>query len=48
VVIEGSFVAGPADRTRPLVTRTAELAALLVRQALEEGLIDAETTAVRG
>ncbi|MEU4118902.1 hypothetical protein AB0F71_30970 [Kitasatospora sp. NPDC028055] len=48
VVIEGAFVAGPADRSRPLVTRTAELAALTVRQALVEGLIDGDTAPVLG
>ncbi|MGW7582727.1 hypothetical protein ACWGKU_28740 [Kitasatospora sp. NPDC054768] len=48
VVIEGAFVAGPADRSRPLVTRTAELAALLVRQALDQGLLDADTAPVLG
>ncbi|MEU9617362.1 hypothetical protein AB0D56_38535 [Streptomyces sp. NPDC048209] len=48
MVIEGRFVAGPADRSRPLVTSTAELAALLVRQALVEGLIDADTAPVLG
>ncbi|MFG2910872.1 hypothetical protein ACGF13_38230 [Kitasatospora sp. NPDC048286] len=48
VVIEGAFVAGPADRSRPLVTRTADLAALLVRQALVEGLIDGDAAPVLG
>ncbi|MFE2728620.1 hypothetical protein [Kitasatospora sp. NPDC059327] len=51
LVVEGRFVADPADpadRSRPLVTSTAELAVLLVRQALEEGLIDADAAPVLG
>ncbi|MFB7668350.1 hypothetical protein ACFC1R_31265 [Kitasatospora sp. NPDC056138] len=48
LVIDGRFVAGPADRSRPLVASTAELAALLVRQALEEGLIDADAAPALG
>ncbi|MEV7189717.1 hypothetical protein [Kitasatospora sp. NPDC093102] len=47
-MIEGRFVADPADRSRPLVTSTAELAVLLVRQALEGGLIDADAAPVLG
>ncbi|WP_188308094.1 hypothetical protein [Streptomyces sp. CBMA123] len=46
LVVDGRFVAGPADRSRPLVTSTAELAVLRVRQALEEGLIDADAAPV--
>ncbi|MFE6869646.1 hypothetical protein ACFVFS_24220 [Kitasatospora sp. NPDC057692] len=41
VAIDGHFAADPTDRSRPLVTSTAEFAVLLVRQALEEGLVAA-------
>ncbi|MFD5922680.1 hypothetical protein ACFVYP_38975 [Kitasatospora sp. NPDC058201] len=48
LVVDGRFVADPTDRSRPLVTSTAEFAVLLVCQALEEGLVDADAAPVPG
>ncbi|MFJ2864022.1 hypothetical protein [Kitasatospora sp. NPDC087314] len=43
VVIEGSFLSYTADQQRPLAADTVEQAALLVRDALAAGLVDADT-----
>ncbi|GLW58072.1 hypothetical protein [Kitasatospora phosalacinea] len=43
VVVDEGFVADPADRTQPLVLDSESAAALVVRQALEQGLIDFDT-----
>ncbi|MFJ5928043.1 hypothetical protein ACIQF6_36155 [Kitasatospora sp. NPDC092948] len=42
VVVDGRLLTDAADRTRPKVVTTIDQAALLVRQALDQGLIDAD------
>ncbi|MFJ8444383.1 hypothetical protein [Kitasatospora griseola] len=43
VVVDDAFIADTDDRTRPMVLDSEGAAALVVRQALEQGLIDADT-----
>ncbi|MFI6850046.1 hypothetical protein OG535_39965 [Kitasatospora sp. NBC_00085] len=40
MVVDGHFLVHSSDPSRPVVNRTAELAALLVHDALELGLVD--------
>ncbi|WP_404867251.1 hypothetical protein ACI1MP_37125 (plasmid) [Kitasatospora griseola] len=47
VVVDDGFVANPADRTQPLLLDSDSAAALVVRQALEQGLIDADAAPAR-
>ncbi|MFC5889721.1 hypothetical protein [Kitasatospora aburaviensis] len=47
VVVDGHFLSYSKDPQRPLATHTVELAALLVRDALQAGLVDADTAPIR-